>query len=126
MPRNHDAKLEVQTATQKLIDGLPVHDPDYRESWKDWESFVESLTEKISEKDETIPELPTKDLVTTCPLRCQNAKLIASSRSSGYTAMSDLAAIKLHTKYVFHCYHLPNPMRLNLTVFSATFLSCLV
>lgn len=40
-----------------------VHDADYRTSWKDWESFVESLTEKIVEKDDTIPELPPKDLV---------------------------------------------------------------
>ena len=40
-----------------------VHDPDYRTSWNDWSTFVESLTEKIAEKDETIPELPPKDLV---------------------------------------------------------------
>jgi Conserved hypothetical protein (DUF2461) len=40
-----------------------VHDADYRTSWKDWESFVESLTEKIVDKDDTIPELPPKDLV---------------------------------------------------------------
>lgn len=43
-----------------------VHDPDYRQSWKDWESFVETLTEKISELDETVPELPPKDLVSQC------------------------------------------------------------
>ncbi|KAI1626710.1 hypothetical protein EDD37DRAFT_676358 [Exophiala viscosa] len=42
---------------------LKMHDPDYRQSWKDWESFVETLTEKISQIDETIPELPPKDLV---------------------------------------------------------------
>ncbi|KAK5198895.1 hypothetical protein LTR92_001366 [Exophiala xenobiotica] len=42
---------------------LKMHDPDYRESWKDWQGFVEALTEKISEIDETIPELPPKDLV---------------------------------------------------------------
>jgi len=42
---------------------LKMHDPDYRQSWKDWQSFVETLTEKISEIDETIPELPPKDLV---------------------------------------------------------------
>lgn len=40
-----------------------AHDADYRTSWKDFESFVESLTEKIAEVDETIPELPPKDLV---------------------------------------------------------------
>lgn len=42
---------------------LKMHDPDFRQSWKDWESFVESLTERIAEIDETIPELPPKDLV---------------------------------------------------------------
>lgn len=41
-----------------------VHDADYRQSQKDWSSFVESLTEKVIEKDETIPELPPKDLVS--------------------------------------------------------------
>jgi hypothetical protein len=30
---------------------------------KDWESFVETLTEKIVEADETIPELPLKDVI---------------------------------------------------------------
>ncbi|MCJ1469921.1 hypothetical protein MMC07_008565 [Pseudocyphellaria aurata] len=43
---------------------LKVHDADYRQSQKDFNSFVESLTEKIIEKDETIPELPSKDLVS--------------------------------------------------------------
>jgi len=40
-----------------------VHDADYRQSQKDFNSFVDSLTEKVIEKDETIPELPHKDLV---------------------------------------------------------------
>lgn len=40
-----------------------VYDADYRTSKKDFDTFVESLTEKIIEKDETIPELPPKDLV---------------------------------------------------------------
>ncbi|KAG8528667.1 uncharacterized protein KY384_006354 [Bacidia gigantensis] len=41
---------------------LKMHDADYRQAKKDWDSFVESLTEKIIENDETIPELPPKDL----------------------------------------------------------------
>ena len=48
-------------AADSLI--FTVHDADYRTSWKDWESFVEALTGKIVEKDDTIPELPPKDLV---------------------------------------------------------------
>ena len=42
---------------------LKIHDADYRQSKKDFDSFVECLTEKVIEKDETIPELPAKDLV---------------------------------------------------------------
>ncbi|RMD43146.1 hypothetical protein DV735_g2013, partial [Chaetothyriales sp. CBS 134920] len=34
-----------------------------RTAWKDWESTVEALSEKISEVDATVPELPAKDLV---------------------------------------------------------------
>ncbi|MCJ1309315.1 hypothetical protein MMC25_002974 [Agyrium rufum] len=41
---------------------LKIHDADYRQSKKDFDSFIESLTEKIIEKDETIPELPPKDV----------------------------------------------------------------
>ena len=41
---------------------LKMHDADYRQSKKDFDSFVETLTEKIIEKDDTIPELPPKDL----------------------------------------------------------------
>ncbi|KAK9769254.1 hypothetical protein SCAR479_14074 [Seiridium cardinale] len=42
---------------------LKMRDPEFRRSLKDWESFVETLTEKIIESDETIPELPLKDVV---------------------------------------------------------------
>ncbi|KAJ5249202.1 hypothetical protein N7468_000653 [Penicillium chermesinum] len=40
-----------------------AHDPDFRAAKKDFETFVETLTSKIAEKDATIPELPTKDLI---------------------------------------------------------------
>ncbi|KAI1310597.1 hypothetical protein F5Y03DRAFT_23368 [Xylaria venustula] len=42
---------------------LKMHDPEYRRSLKDWESFVGTLTERIIEADETIPELPLKDVI---------------------------------------------------------------
>ena len=42
---------------------MTVHDPEYRRSFKDWESFVSTLTERITEADETIPELPMKDVI---------------------------------------------------------------
>lgn len=42
---------------------LKMRDPEYRRSLKDWESFVETVTEKVIEADETIPELPLKDII---------------------------------------------------------------
>ncbi|KAH8431600.1 DUF2461 domain-containing protein [Aspergillus melleus] len=42
---------------------LKAHDADYQAARKDWESFVVSLSEKISDVDSTIPELPAKDLI---------------------------------------------------------------
>ncbi|KAI1827015.1 hypothetical protein F4861DRAFT_464747 [Xylaria intraflava] len=44
-------------------DWLHMHDPEYRRSLKDWSAFVEKLTDKIVEADETIPELPVKDVI---------------------------------------------------------------
>lgn len=40
-----------------------MHDPDYRQSLKDFNSFVECLTEKVIQADDTVPELPIKDVV---------------------------------------------------------------
>lgn len=42
---------------------LKMHDPDYRTSWKDFMTFLEPLQQKIIEIDETIPELPPKDVI---------------------------------------------------------------
>ncbi|KAF9884754.1 hypothetical protein FE257_001244 [Aspergillus nanangensis] len=42
---------------------LKAHDPDYRASKRDWETWVETFSEHIMEVDSTIPELPAKDLV---------------------------------------------------------------
>lgn len=47
----------------ELTSSLIAHDPDYRAAKKDFETFVETLTTKIAEKDGTVPELPVKDLV---------------------------------------------------------------
>ena len=48
-----------------------VHDADYRNSKKDWDEFVECLTEQIIGRDETIPELPAKDLVSISIKTCK-------------------------------------------------------
>jgi hypothetical protein len=42
-----------------------VHDPDYRAAQDDFSTFLEALSEKVIEADETIPELPVKDIVST-------------------------------------------------------------
>jgi hypothetical protein len=42
---------------------LKMHDPDFRQSERDWKSFAECLTTKITEADDTVPELPFKDVV---------------------------------------------------------------
>jgi uncharacterized protein DUF2461 len=41
-----------------------VNDPDYRASLADFKSFIEKLSERIIEIDDTVPELPLKDLVS--------------------------------------------------------------
>ena len=41
-----------------------AHDADYRTSLQDFTTFLESLSEKVIEADETIPELPVKDIVS--------------------------------------------------------------
>ncbi|PIB01293.1 hypothetical protein CB0940_01320 [Cercospora beticola] len=42
---------------------LKLHDPDFRQSEKDWHSFVEKMTETLTTIDDTIPELPIKDVI---------------------------------------------------------------
>jgi hypothetical protein len=54
----------ISVSSRKMLTYSTVHDADYRQSKKDFDSFVESLTPLIAEKDETIPELPPKDLVS--------------------------------------------------------------
>ena len=42
-----------------------MNDADFRASEKDWYSFVEKMTERLVEIDDSIPELPVKDVVRT-------------------------------------------------------------
>jgi hypothetical protein len=42
---------------------LKLHDPDFRVSFQDFITFAEKVSDKIIEADETIPELPVKDVV---------------------------------------------------------------
>ncbi|KAM0478519.1 hypothetical protein ACHAPX_005108 [Trichoderma viride] len=42
---------------------LKSHDGEYRRALKDWQSFVDATTQTLIEVDETIPELPAKDVI---------------------------------------------------------------
>ncbi|RKL13348.1 hypothetical protein BFJ68_g7337 [Fusarium oxysporum] len=42
---------------------LKSHDGEYRRALKDWNSFVECASETVIAADETIPELPIKDVI---------------------------------------------------------------
>ena len=46
----------------RAVNSTAAHDPEYRRSLKDWETYVETMTQKMIEVDETIPELPFKDV----------------------------------------------------------------
>jgi hypothetical protein len=41
-----------------------VHDPDYRVAVQDFNDFIGKLSDRIIKIDETIPELPVKDIVS--------------------------------------------------------------
>lgn len=40
-----------------------AHDGEYRRALKDWVSFVDATTETMTTVDETVPELPAKDVM---------------------------------------------------------------
>ncbi|KAF2659388.1 hypothetical protein K491DRAFT_689258 [Lophiostoma macrostomum CBS 122681] len=42
---------------------LKLHDPDYRASLQDFTTFLEKLSERVTECDSTVPELPVKDII---------------------------------------------------------------
>ncbi len=69
-----------------------MYDADYRASKRDFDTFVESLTEKIIEKDETIPELPPKDLV-----RLHAHRSYCWSRAETEFSLLDISHIQRHT-----------------------------
>lgn len=54
-----------------------MHDPDYRVAVQDFNDFIGKLSERIIETDETIPELPVKDIVSGI-LSYADPKLTAS------------------------------------------------
>lgn len=92
------------SGSKQLTDSLipAVYDADYRSSLKDWNSFVESLTEELTKIDDTVPELPLKDVVSIghgiiihIALTC-----ISTTRSFVFTETYDSVKILHPTKYV--------------------------
>jgi hypothetical protein len=63
---------------------IVVHDPDFRVSFQDFTTFAEKVSEKIIEADETIPELPVKDVVSEDDLVVAMV-LTSMHRSIGFT-----------------------------------------
>lgn len=54
----------LQTIDGNESNPFIAHDPDYRSSLQDFTTFLEKLSEKVISADETIPELPVKDIVS--------------------------------------------------------------
>lgn len=42
---------------------LVANDGEFRRAFKDWQTFVDQASQTVSEADETVPELPSKDIV---------------------------------------------------------------
>ncbi len=59
------------------------NDKDFRNSLKDFESFIEELSQLVIERDPTIPELPKKDIV-----RFRSLKLSKLMTISGISYLS--------------------------------------
>lgn len=60
---------------QLTIFGI-VHDAVFRQAEQDWYSYVDKLTEKLIEIDDTVPELPVKDVVCHSP--CHDSECMYS------------------------------------------------
>lgn len=66
---------------------IVVHDPDFRVSFQDFTTFAEKVSEKIIEADETIPELPVKDVVSVSDWTVA-VRFTKKCRSTGFTEVS--------------------------------------
>lgn len=42
---------------------LVANDGEFRRAFKDWQTFVDQASQTVSEADETVPELPSKDII---------------------------------------------------------------
>ena len=110
-----------------------MHDPEYRRALKDFQSFIECLSERITEIDDTIPELPTKDIVCKRPclyiikkeknfLRAKKGK----SRFSESIATLDLVPIRHPTRYTSILHPCIDMLKQKLKLKTDTFLGSMV
>ena len=82
-----------------------MHDADFRQAEKDWHSFVGAVSEHLTEIDDTVPELPVKDVVSPtgrvwCSMQDSSAHHIPLYiRFSASTGMLGLAQTRLPTRY---------------------------
>ncbi|KAK0924473.1 hypothetical protein LTR91_020117 [Friedmanniomyces endolithicus] len=81
------------TCLRIVIEEANLNDAEFRQAEKDWHSFVEQLTERLAAIDDTIPELPVKDVVfriyrdvrfspDPTPYKLQSTNACTNSRSS--------------------------------------------
>lgn len=82
-----------------------MHDADFRQSERDWHSFVGALTERLMGIDDTIPELPVKDVVSPASrVCCTMHELLtyhipSNIRFSAFIGILGSPPIKLPTRY---------------------------
>ncbi|KAI4201848.1 MAG: hypothetical protein LQ348_001593 [Seirophora lacunosa] len=82
---------------------LKIHDAEYRQSKKDWDAFVEKMTEKMTELDETIPELPAKDLVRIdVQASCLNPMYEVNNNDQTFRIYRDVRFSPDQTPYKVH------------------------
>lgn len=70
-----------------------MHDAEFRQAENDWKSFVEKLTEKLAEIDDTVPELPVKDVVRMLEV------VEATRRPNCKSVSTDLQDISRHSLF---------------------------
>jgi hypothetical protein len=54
---------KLKSGSRHTNDHRKAHDGEFRRAFRDWESFVNVTTTTMTEVDETVPELPSKDIV---------------------------------------------------------------
>lgn len=76
-----------------------MNDADFRQSEKDWHAFVDKVTEKLVEIDDTVPELPVKDVVSRdTNTHVSQCKQLTFDRSFEFIATSGSVRTRRRTR----------------------------